>query len=114
MPEHAHNTDAKFDLRYSRKDVIKLEPYFHTCIDLKVALEISATTMGFESMGRIDVPVNMAEEEIIDKEEIIFTSQPIFIPPYDQYMMRRMLFVPIRTIGTDKLRKSRPTTTYAA
>ncbi|KAG9298852.1 hypothetical protein G9A89_015873 [Geosiphon pyriformis] len=29
----------------------------------------------------------MAEKEIIDKGEIIFTCQSIFIPPYDQYML---------------------------
>ncbi|KAG9298258.1 hypothetical protein G9A89_002746 [Geosiphon pyriformis] len=29
----------------------------------------------------------MAEEEIIDKREIISTHQSIFIPPYDQYMV---------------------------
>ncbi|KAG9286526.1 hypothetical protein G9A89_014692 [Geosiphon pyriformis] len=45
MPEHAHNTNARFNLRYSGKDVIKLEPHLCTCIDLKVALEILAITM---------------------------------------------------------------------
>ncbi|KAG9286360.1 hypothetical protein G9A89_014526 [Geosiphon pyriformis] len=45
MPEQAHDTDARFDLNYLRKDVIKLEPYSHTCIDLKIALEIPVTTM---------------------------------------------------------------------
>ncbi|KAG9301135.1 hypothetical protein G9A89_012518 [Geosiphon pyriformis] len=35
MPEWVHNTNAEFDLRYSEKDAIKLEPYLHTCIDLK-------------------------------------------------------------------------------
>ncbi|KAG9286408.1 hypothetical protein G9A89_014574 [Geosiphon pyriformis] len=45
MPEHVHDTNAKFDLRYLRKNPIKLEPYSHTCIDLKIALEISTTTM---------------------------------------------------------------------
>ncbi|KAG9307009.1 hypothetical protein G9A89_003060 [Geosiphon pyriformis] len=45
MPEHVHDTDARFDLRYPGKDAIKLESYLHTCIDLKIALEISATTM---------------------------------------------------------------------
>ncbi|KAG9295660.1 hypothetical protein G9A89_002978 [Geosiphon pyriformis] len=45
MPEHAHNTDAGFDLRYPKKDAIKLEPHSCTCIDLKIALEIPATTM---------------------------------------------------------------------
>ncbi|KAG9292292.1 hypothetical protein G9A89_009104 [Geosiphon pyriformis] len=45
MPECVHNTDAEFNLRYPEKDAIKLEPHLHTCIDLKIALEISATTM---------------------------------------------------------------------
>ncbi|KAG9297589.1 hypothetical protein G9A89_007664 [Geosiphon pyriformis] len=167
MPERAHDTDAGFDLRYSEKEVIKLEPHSCTCIDLKVALEIPATTMvqlasrnsltkrginirggiidagyvgniiailqndsekvyiiepnkkiaqaiflslvrvaqlvlvekreelgitvreiqGFGSMGRIDVPVNMAEEEIVGQREIISTSQAISISPYNQYML---------------------------
>ncbi|KAG9303355.1 hypothetical protein G9A89_013681 [Geosiphon pyriformis] len=38
-------------------------------------------------MGRIDVPVNMAEKKIIDKREIISICQPIFISPYDQYIV---------------------------
>ncbi|KAG9286233.1 hypothetical protein G9A89_014219 [Geosiphon pyriformis] len=45
MPEHAHDTDAEFDLRYPEKEAIKLEPHSRTCIDLKVALEILATTI---------------------------------------------------------------------
>ncbi|KAG9297008.1 hypothetical protein G9A89_008594 [Geosiphon pyriformis] len=168
MPKHVHNTNVGFDLRYPEKDVIKLEPHSHTCIDLKVALEISATTMvqlafrsslakrginikggiidtgyvgniiamlqndsekayiiepnekiaqaiflplvkivqlvlvrnkeelgitargiqEFGSMGRINIPVNMAEEEIVDQEKIISTSQVIFILLYGQYMVR--------------------------
>ncbi|KAG9290375.1 hypothetical protein G9A89_007106 [Geosiphon pyriformis] len=167
MSECVHNTDTKFDLRYLGKDLIKLEPHLHTCIDLKIALEILATTIiqlafrsslakkeinirreiidveyieniiamlqndsekaytiepnkkitqaiflpliniaqlilvrnkekleitvreiqGFGSTSRIDVLVNMTEEEVIDKEEIISTHQPIFILPYDQYMV---------------------------
>ncbi|KAG9301973.1 hypothetical protein G9A89_021017 [Geosiphon pyriformis] len=167
MPERAHDTDAEFDLKYPEKDAIKLEPHLHTCIDLKIALEISATTIvqlasrsnlakrkinirggiidmeyieniiamlqnnsektyiiepnekiaqaiflplvkiaqlmsvgnrkeleitargiqGFGSMGRIDVPVNMAEEEIVGQEKIISTGQAIFIPLYSQYML---------------------------
>ncbi|KAG9288417.1 hypothetical protein G9A89_015623 [Geosiphon pyriformis] len=167
MPECAHDTDAGFDLRYPGKNAIKLEPYSCTSIDLKVAMEIPATTivlltsrsslakkrvnirgeiidagyvgniiamlqnnsekaytikpnkkiaqaiflplvkvarlvsMGtreelgmtargiqrFGSTGRIDVPVNMAEEEIVGKREIIFISQPISILPYGQYMV---------------------------
>ncbi|KAG9291632.1 hypothetical protein G9A89_022051 [Geosiphon pyriformis] len=154
MPECAHDTDARFDLRYPEKEAIQLEPHSHTCIDLKIALEILATTIiqlasrsnlakreinirgeiidmgyvrniiailqnnsekayiiepnekiaqtiflplvkvaqlvsvenreelgitarriqGFRSTGRIDVPVNIVEEEIISQEEIISTE----------------------------------------
>ncbi|KAG9295663.1 hypothetical protein G9A89_002981 [Geosiphon pyriformis] len=167
MPERVHDTDARFDLRYPGKDAIKLEPHSRTCLDLKIALEIPATTIvqlasksslakreinirggiinmryvgniitmlqndlekayviepnekiaqaiflplvriaqlvsvekrkelgitargiqGFRSTGRIDVPVNMAEEEIVGQGEIISTGQAIFIPPYSQYML---------------------------
>ncbi|KAG9287985.1 hypothetical protein G9A89_017580 [Geosiphon pyriformis] len=45
MPECVHDTDTGFDLRYLRKNSIKLEPHLCTCIDLKIALEISATTI---------------------------------------------------------------------
>ncbi|KAG9290760.1 hypothetical protein G9A89_011723 [Geosiphon pyriformis] len=45
MPERAHDTNARFDLRYSGKDAIKLEPHSCTCIDLKIRLEIPTTTM---------------------------------------------------------------------
>ncbi|KAG9289987.1 hypothetical protein G9A89_010293 [Geosiphon pyriformis] len=163
MPERAHNTDLEFDLKYLKQDVIKLKPHSHTCINLKIALEIPATTIvqlafrsslakkriniregiinaryvkniiamlqndsekayiiepnkkitqaiflllvkiaqlvlegnreklgiiareiqGFEFTSRIDVLVNMAEEKIVNKEEIIFTWQLISIPPYD-------------------------------
>ncbi|KAG9286389.1 hypothetical protein G9A89_014555 [Geosiphon pyriformis] len=167
IPKCMHNTDAEFDLRYLRKDAIKLEPHLHTYIDLKVALEIPATTMvqlasrsslakreinisggiidagyveniivmlqnnsektyiiepnkkitqtiflslvkivqlvsvgnrkklgitvreiqGFGSTSRIDVPVNMTEEKIVDQGEIISMGQAIFIPSYSQYMI---------------------------
>ncbi|KAG9287476.1 hypothetical protein G9A89_023848 [Geosiphon pyriformis] len=153
MPEHVHNTNAGFDLRYPEKDAIKLELHSRICIDLKIALEIPATTMvqlasrsslakkginikggiinagyayviepnekiaqaiflplvriaqlvsvrkreklrimareiqGFGSTGRIDVPVNMAEEEIVGQREIISTGQAISIPLYSQYML---------------------------
>ncbi|KAG9297813.1 hypothetical protein G9A89_000118 [Geosiphon pyriformis] len=167
MPEHVHNTNAEFDLRYLGKNFIKLEPHLHTCIDLKIVLEILATTMvqlasrsslakrginirggiidteyvgniitmlqndsekayiidpnekiaqsiflplvkvaqlisvknkkklgitareiqRFGSMNRINIPVNMTEEKIVDKEEIISTCQTISILPYDQYML---------------------------
>ncbi|KAG9288758.1 hypothetical protein G9A89_023055 [Geosiphon pyriformis] len=167
MPERVHNTDAGFDLRYPGKKAIKLEPYSHIYIDLKIAIKILATTMiqlafrsnlvkkgihirgriidagyieniiamlqndsekayviepnkkivqaiflplvkiaqlvlvgnrkklgitakgiqGFGSTDRVEISVNMIEEEIIDKKEIISTSQPISIPPYNQYMV---------------------------
>ncbi|KAG9287505.1 hypothetical protein G9A89_023877 [Geosiphon pyriformis] len=47
MLEHVHNTDAKFDLRYSEKDAIKLESHLHICIDLKIALKILATMITY-------------------------------------------------------------------
>ncbi|KAG9287753.1 hypothetical protein G9A89_004156 [Geosiphon pyriformis] len=167
MPECIHDTNAGFDLRYPGKYSIKLKPHSHTHIDLKIVLEISATTIiqlasrsslakkginikreiidagyveniiamlqndsekayiidpnkkiaqaiflllmkvvqlvlmrnrkklgiiareiqGFRLMDRINVLVNMAEEEIVDKEEIISTCQSIFILSYDQYMV---------------------------
>ncbi|KAG9283974.1 hypothetical protein G9A89_005481 [Geosiphon pyriformis] len=167
MPECVHNTDAEFDLKYPGKEAIRLELYLHICIDLKVALEIPATTMvqlasrnslvekkiyirkriidteyirniiamlqndlkktyiiepnekiaqtiflplvkivqlvlaenreklgitakgikEFRFMERIDVLVNIAEEEIIDKKKIIFICQPISISPYSQYIL---------------------------
>ncbi|KAG9289966.1 hypothetical protein G9A89_010272 [Geosiphon pyriformis] len=167
MPECAHDTNARFDLRYPEKNTIKLKPHLHTSVDFKIALEILTTTMvqlafrsslakkginirrgiidvryieniitmlqnnsektyiiksnekiaqtiflplvkiaqlvsvekreelgitargiqGFGSMGRINVPINMAEKEIVGQGEIISTSQAIFIPLYDQYMV---------------------------
>ncbi|KAG9294917.1 hypothetical protein G9A89_003257 [Geosiphon pyriformis] len=43
MLECTHNINAEFDLRYPGKDAIKLKPHLCTCIDLKIALEISVT-----------------------------------------------------------------------
>ncbi|KAG9293523.1 hypothetical protein G9A89_005526 [Geosiphon pyriformis] len=45
MLECAHDTNTEFGLRYPGKKAIKLEPNSHTCIDLKIALEILATIM---------------------------------------------------------------------
>ncbi|KAG9289625.1 hypothetical protein G9A89_014360 [Geosiphon pyriformis] len=42
---------------------------------------------GFGSTDRIDIPVNMAEEKVINKRKIISTHQPISILPYDQYII---------------------------
>ncbi|KAG9295822.1 hypothetical protein G9A89_009051 [Geosiphon pyriformis] len=41
----------------------------------------------FGSTDRINIPVNMAEEKIVDKEKIISTRQLISILSYDQYML---------------------------
>ncbi|KAG9297978.1 hypothetical protein G9A89_018806 [Geosiphon pyriformis] len=166
MSECTHDTNTEFDLKYLKKDAIKLEPHLHTCINLKVALKIPATIVqlafrsslakkrinirkriinteyvgniiailqndsektyiiepnkkiaqaiflplvkiaqlisvenkkelgitvkeiqGFGSTDRIEVSVNMAEEKIINKREIISTHQSISISPYDQYML---------------------------
>ncbi|KAG9289796.1 hypothetical protein G9A89_015376 [Geosiphon pyriformis] len=45
MSKHTHDTNTGFDLRYLKKDTIKLEPYLCICIDLKIALKIPATTI---------------------------------------------------------------------
>ncbi|KAG9304425.1 hypothetical protein G9A89_019987 [Geosiphon pyriformis] len=50
--------------------------------------ELGITARGiqrFRSMNRIDVPVNMAKEEIVDKREIISICQSISILLYNQY-----------------------------
>ncbi|KAG9298286.1 hypothetical protein G9A89_002774 [Geosiphon pyriformis] len=52
--------------------------------------ELGITARGIQEfglMGRINIPVNMAEEEVIDKREIISIHQSISILPYDQYML---------------------------
>ncbi|KAG9299116.1 hypothetical protein G9A89_020429 [Geosiphon pyriformis] len=59
MPEHVHDTNARFDLRYPGKDAIKLEPYSCICINLIIALEISATTI-----------IQLALRSSLEKKEI--------------------------------------------
>ncbi|KAG9292874.1 hypothetical protein G9A89_016236 [Geosiphon pyriformis] len=52
--------------------------------------ELGITARGiqkFRSISRIDIPVNMTEEEIVDKEEIISTHQAISILSYNQYIL---------------------------
>ncbi|KAG9303366.1 hypothetical protein G9A89_013692 [Geosiphon pyriformis] len=66
MLECVHDTDARFDLKYSRKDAIKLEPHSHTCINLKIALKIPATTM-----------VQLASRSSLAKREIIIRGKII-------------------------------------
>ncbi|KAG9300928.1 hypothetical protein G9A89_004986 [Geosiphon pyriformis] len=69
MPKHAYDMDAGFNLRYSRKDAIKLESHLCTCIDLKIALEISATTI-----IQLVSKSNLAKKEINIRGEIIDTE----------------------------------------
>ncbi|KAG9300121.1 hypothetical protein G9A89_000861 [Geosiphon pyriformis] len=160
MPEYVHNTDTEFDLRYPRKNAIKLESYSHTCIDLKIVLKIPAMIMiqlasknsltkkgiyikrGIINAGYIGNIIVMLQNDsekayIIKPNEKI--AQTIFlplipeettigyltteiedqlpdtIPDFSQLYgyIRRMLFAPTRTIGTDELGKSRLTTMYA-
>ncbi|KAG9303018.1 hypothetical protein G9A89_006235 [Geosiphon pyriformis] len=120
MPEHAHDTDAGFDLRYPGKDAIKLEPNIAMLQNdsekaytiepnekiaqaiflplVKVASLVSVGTreklgitargiQEFRSTGRIDIPVNMTEEEIVGQGKIISTGQTISISLYSQYML---------------------------
>ncbi|KAG9299555.1 hypothetical protein G9A89_020726 [Geosiphon pyriformis] len=68
MPECIHNTNAGFDLRYSGKYSIKLEPHSCICIDLKIALEILATTI-----VQLTSRSSLAKKEINIREEIINT-----------------------------------------
>ncbi|KAG9293739.1 hypothetical protein G9A89_019076 [Geosiphon pyriformis] len=57
-------------------------------VEKKEELRIMARGIqGFGSTGRINVPVNMAEEKIVGQGEIISTGQAISIPPYSQYML---------------------------
>ncbi|KAG9298309.1 hypothetical protein G9A89_002797 [Geosiphon pyriformis] len=71
MPECVHNTDARFDLRYPKKNIIKLKPHLCTCINLKVALEIPATTMvQLASRSSLTKKGINIKEEIIDTEYI--------------------------------------------
>ncbi|KAG9296029.1 hypothetical protein G9A89_011881 [Geosiphon pyriformis] len=56
-------------------------------VENRKELEITARKIQkFGSTNRIDVPVNMAEKKIVDKEEIISIHQLISILSYDQYM----------------------------
>ncbi|KAG9305085.1 hypothetical protein G9A89_007725 [Geosiphon pyriformis] len=66
MPERVHDTNARFDLRYLRKDAIKLELHLCTCIDLKIELEIPATTM-----VQLASRSSLAKKGINIREEII-------------------------------------------
>ncbi|KAG9284752.1 hypothetical protein G9A89_001122 [Geosiphon pyriformis] len=66
MLKHTHDTNAGFDLKYLGKVAIKLEPHLHTCIDLKIALKIPATTM-----VQLTFRSSLAKKEINIREGII-------------------------------------------
>ncbi|KAG9299258.1 hypothetical protein G9A89_013906 [Geosiphon pyriformis] len=116
MPEHAHNTDAGkgiIDAGYigniiamlqndlEKTYIIELNEKIAQTIFLplvKIAQLVSVgkreklgiTARGIQEFGstsRIDILVNMAKEEIVDKRETISTCQTISIPPYDQYIL---------------------------
>ncbi|KAG9303252.1 hypothetical protein G9A89_013578 [Geosiphon pyriformis] len=138
MPECVHNTNTGFDLRYPKKDAIKLKPHSHTCIDLKIALKILATTMvqlasrsslmkkKFNITERVIntgyvrniiamLQNNSEKAYIIEPNEKI--AQAIFLPLVkicgyyitNNIWTGRMLSVPTKTIGTNKLGKLRLT-----
>ncbi|KAG9291148.1 hypothetical protein G9A89_013020 [Geosiphon pyriformis] len=69
MPEHMHNINAEFDLRYLEKNPIKLKPHLYTCIDLKIALEILATIM-----VQLAFRSSLAKKGINIRREIIDTK----------------------------------------
>ncbi|KAG9302681.1 hypothetical protein G9A89_000636, partial [Geosiphon pyriformis] len=129
IPEQIHDTDAEFNLRYPRKDAIKLEPHSWTCINLKVVLEILATTMiqltsrfslakkginikkGIIDTKYIEILQNDSEKKnIIEPNKKI--AQAIFLSLVK--IAQRMLFALTKTIETDKLGKSRLTLKNAA
>ncbi|KAG9303359.1 hypothetical protein G9A89_013685 [Geosiphon pyriformis] len=66
MSERVHNMDTGFYLRYLRKDAIKLKPHSHICINLKIALKISATTL-----VQLASRNSLAKKEINIRERII-------------------------------------------
>ncbi|KAG9303778.1 hypothetical protein G9A89_018675 [Geosiphon pyriformis] len=88
MPECTHDTDARFNLRYLGKDAIQLEPHSRICIDLKIALEILATTIinirrGIINTGYIGNIIAMLQNDS-EKTYIIKPNkkivQAIFLP----------------------------------
>ncbi|KAG9299281.1 hypothetical protein G9A89_013929 [Geosiphon pyriformis] len=66
MPECIHDIDIRFNLRYPGQYAIKLEPHLHICINLKIALEILATTM-----VQLASKSSLAKKGINIKKEII-------------------------------------------
>ncbi|KAG9301116.1 hypothetical protein G9A89_012499 [Geosiphon pyriformis] len=69
MSKCIHNSNARFDLRYPRKNAIKLESYLCICINLKIALEIPTTTI-----VQLASRSSLAKKKINIKGEIIDTK----------------------------------------
>ncbi|KAG9306737.1 hypothetical protein G9A89_004446 [Geosiphon pyriformis] len=65
-PEKAHKINAGYDLRYSRKDTLVLQPKFLTKINLKIVLEILPG-----AMVQIASRLSLASKEINIREEVI-------------------------------------------
>ncbi|KAG9285427.1 hypothetical protein G9A89_010902 [Geosiphon pyriformis] len=65
-PEKAHEINARYDLRYSGKDTLVLQPKFLTKINLKIALEISPG-----AMVQIASRLSLASKKINVKGEVI-------------------------------------------
>ncbi|KAG9295894.1 hypothetical protein G9A89_006633 [Geosiphon pyriformis] len=149
-PKRAHDTDAGFDLQYSKQSSIIIVPHSLVKIDFKIVLKIPVSTIvqvvsqsslakkeidlkgriidadymeniimmlqnnldrpykielhnkiasaselglttrkinGFGSSGRGNVPVNLVKEDS-DQIELIYTNTVIFIPLYQQYLLK--------------------------
>ncbi|KAG9293142.1 hypothetical protein G9A89_010479 [Geosiphon pyriformis] len=132
MSEHIHNTDVEFDLKYFRKDVIKLELHAHICIDLKYILaiekrvknqakifEVETINCQSEKIGLINLYIPAKSPKHIKIFIYNTTENVIEIPKsttigYLSTEMKKMLSAPTKTIGTDELEKSRPITIYVA
>ncbi|KAG9287351.1 hypothetical protein G9A89_023722 [Geosiphon pyriformis] len=116
MPKRVHDTDAEggiIDVEYVENIIVILQNNFEKAYIIEPNKKIAQTIFlllvkiaqlvsvrnreklgitareiqSFELTNRVDIPVNMAEKEIIDKKEIISTCQSISIQSYDQYMV---------------------------
>ncbi|KAG9286160.1 hypothetical protein G9A89_010174 [Geosiphon pyriformis] len=104
MPECVHNTDtgsslAKkeinikeeiIDTGYVGNIIAMLQNNSEKTYIIEQNEKIAQTIfllLEFRFMSKIDILVNTAEKEIVDKEEIISICQTISISPYDQYML---------------------------
>ncbi|KAG9293758.1 hypothetical protein G9A89_019095 [Geosiphon pyriformis] len=78
------------DVRYVENIIARLQNNLEKAYVIEPNEKIAQAIflpLRFGSTGRIDVLVNMAEEETVGQEKIISTGQAISIPPYSQYML---------------------------